>query len=78
MMAEKAVCSHLELAGAAAEGTRPYPSHRHRCIIGGRSLTVAPHTQAIFCLTGRHEECPLFPAGRLPIVVEELPTFVLK
>jgi hypothetical protein len=53
-------CRYLEAIGSESVTSFPYPSHRHRCIALGERRIVAPRTQAAFCLSEHHTECPYF------------------
>ena len=54
------VCQYLEAVGSESVVPLPFPSHRHRCTASGERRTVAPRTQATFCLTEQHAGCPFF------------------
>jgi hypothetical protein len=53
-------CSHLAVTTGASHEPRPYPSHRHRCTARNRCQVIAPKSQAFFCLTAQHAQCPYF------------------
>jgi hypothetical protein len=68
-------CTYLESAGTASRAPLARASHRHRCMARGREELVAPRTQAVFCLTDKHKNCPLYCAAmRLPDLVAQDPS----
>ena len=65
-------CPYLEMVGEP-KIPRSYPSHRHRCGASEKNRIVAPKTQAFFCLTSQHQDCPLFAAGGKTSAQPEMP-----
>jgi hypothetical protein len=54
------VCQYLEAVGGESVAPFPAPSHRHRCTARGERQIIAPRTQAAFCLSEQHTNCPFY------------------
>jgi len=54
------VCQYLEAVGGESVAPFPSPSHRHRCTARGERQTIASRTQAAFCLSKEHTNCPFY------------------
>lgn len=54
------VCQYLEAVGSESVVPLSSPSHRHRCTAQGERQIIAPRTQAAFCLSKQHTNCPFY------------------